>query len=477
MIKKSIALCMLSLALSSQSSLAVSVENQSQTVSVGIKSNIKSEDSLTSESVEVIPGAFKSVRKSNSKYPRELSDEEIKLLKVQSQKRSKQRLVELQKSDMKVEYQIFDPLYNDRDEKALKQIIRYNTLETNKQGIGYGNRDKPLRIVSPYMRKNGHGEIKLTHPVNIPSYRTRADKNKAYDKEFKAFLEKNKGKSYDLYTPRTKEEIKESIEAFFKPIELIEYPINNPKDYKRVAAIPGFPKQIPSFAKNIHLHSNPAFLQGGSYVQLAFGGTPDQLKPYIDEARTDSKVVISKSDLSNVYVKNYVDSKMEYADTLKTLMPTSIVVVKNTTVAMGKYVQNRVDNPIEKSVDEIYELENQVLTEFNKIKIDGESSDAKYKRYIETRKRVEAERDILKPKQMDMVSLDKKEYPIYTESEKRKLQKQYLHRLSFNEDSVKLPDDYVIYLFDFGGNWNHPYALGAAVSPERNYIIYFCQQG
>ena len=423
MIKKSIALCMLSLALSCQFSLAASVENQGQTSSVTL---------------------------------------------------------DLQKSDMKVEYQIFDPLYNDRDEKALKQITRYNTLETNKQGIGYGNRDKPLRIVSPYMRKNGHGEIKLTNPVNLPSYRTRADKNKASDKEFKAFLEKNKGKSYDLYTARTKEEIKESIEAFFKPIELIEYPINNPKDYKLVATIPGFPKQIPSFAKNIHLHSNPPFLQGGSYVQLAFGGTPDQLKPYIDEAKTDSKVVISKSDLSNVYVKNYVDSNMEYADTLKTLLPTSIVVVKNTTVPMGKYVQNLVDNPIEKSVDEIYELENQVLTEFNKIKIDGESSDAKYKRYIETRKRVEAERDILKPKQMDTVgldNLDKKEYPIYTELENRKLQKQYLHRLSFNEDSVKLPDDYVIYLFDFGGNWNHPYALGAAVSPEKNYIIYFCQRG
>ena len=423
MIKKSIALCMLSLALSCQSSLAASVENQGQTSSVTL---------------------------------------------------------DLQKSDMKVEYQIFDPLYNDRDEKALKQITRYNTLETNKQGIGYGNRDKPLRIVSPYMRKNGHGEIKLTNPVNLPSYRTRADKNKASDKEFKAFLEKNKGKSYDLYTARTKEEIKESIEAFFKPIELIEYPINNPKDYKLVATIPGFPKQIPSFAKNIHLHSNPPFLQGGSYVQLAFGGTPDQLKPYIDEAKTDSKVVISKSDLSNVYVKNYVDSNMEYADTLKILLPTSIVVVKNTTVPMGKYVQNLVNNPIEKSVDEIYELENQVLTEFNKIKIDGESSDAKYKRYIETRKRVEAERDILKPKQMDTVgldNLDKKEYPIYTELENRKLQKQYLHRLSFNEDSVKLPDDYVIYLFDFGGNWNHPYALGAAVSPEKNYIIYFCQRG
>lgn len=411
---------MLSLALSCQSSLAVSVENQSQTSSVTL---------------------------------------------------------DLQKSDMKVEYQIFDLLYNDRDEKALKQITRYNTLETNKQGYGYGSRDKPLRIVSPYMRKNGHGEIKLTNPVNIPSYRTRADKNKASDKEFKAFLEKNKGKSYDLYTARTKEEIKELLEGFFKPIELIEYPINNPKDYKLVATISGFPKQIPSFAKNIHLHSNPSFLQGGSYVQLAFGGTPDQLKPYIDEARIDSKVVISKSDLSNVYVKNYVDSNMEYADTLKTLLPTSIVIVKNTTVPMGKYVQNLVDNPIEKSVDEIYELDNQVLAEFNKIKIDGESSDAKYKRYIETRKRVEAERDILKPKQMDTVGLDRKEYPIYTELENRKLQKQYLYRLSFNEDSVEIPDDYVIYLFDFGGNWNHPYALGAAVSPDKNYIIYFCQRG
>jgi len=63
---------------------------------------------------------------------------------------------------------------------------------------------------------------------------------------------------------------------------------------------------------------------------------------------------------------------MEYADTLKTLMPTSIVIVENTTVPMGKYVQNQVDNPIEKSVDEMYALQNQVLAEFNKIKIDGE---------------------------------------------------------------------------------------------------------
>lgn len=123
----------------------------------------------------------------NSKTPRKLSAEEIELLKAQSQKRAKQRLLELQKSDMKVEYQIFDPLYNDRDEKALKQITRYNTLETNKQGYGYGSRDNPLRIVSPYMRKNGHGEIKLTNPVNIPSYRRVQIRIKQVIKNLKPF--------------------------------------------------------------------------------------------------------------------------------------------------------------------------------------------------------------------------------------------------------------------------------------------------
>ena len=88
---------MLSLALSCQSSLAASVENQSQTSSITVKSNIKSEDSLKSEFVEVIRGAFKRVGMGNSKTPRKLSAEEIELLKAQSQKRAKQRLLELKK--------------------------------------------------------------------------------------------------------------------------------------------------------------------------------------------------------------------------------------------------------------------------------------------------------------------------------------------------------------------------------------------
>lgn len=68
MIKKCIALGLLSLTLSSQSSLAASVENQSQTSSITIKSNIKSEDSLKSEFVEVIPVLLKESGRAIQKY-------------------------------------------------------------------------------------------------------------------------------------------------------------------------------------------------------------------------------------------------------------------------------------------------------------------------------------------------------------------------------------------------------------------------
>ena len=328
------------------------------------------------------------------------------------------------------------------------------------------------------MKKNGQGEIKLTNPVNTKDYRTRADRDAANEREIREYLDKNKGKGHDLFTARSKAEIKESLEEFFKPIELIQYPINNPKDYKRMPTIPGFPKNMPSFAKNIHMHSNPGFLQGRAYVQFGFGGTPEQLKPYIDEALSNSKVVVLKADISNVYVKRYIDSNMAYADSLYALIPRSILTVKNTTVPMGKFIQERQDHPIDKFVDDIYELENQVLAEFNRVQIPDEDNSAKYKRYFEIRKRIQDARDSLKPKPNYENKRSKdKVYPIYTEKENRKFQKQYLHRLSYNEDSIEIPDNYVLYLFDFGGTWNHPYSLGAAVSPDRNYIIYFCQQG
>lgn len=480
--KKYFVLMLLSLAISSQFSLAATVDGINQNTSAELKNNTKSKQSVQTKApvkldfVEIIPGAFKAVIRDKSINPKKLSIEDEITLERKEKEHASQRLKISEKSDFGSEYKTFDPLYNDKDEQALKEIKNYNTEATRNQGYFIGGRDKPLRIVSPYMKKIGQGEIKLTNPINTKDYRTRADRDKANEKAIREYLDKNKG--HDLFTVRSKREIKESLESLLKPIELIEYPINNPKDYKMMPMIPGFPKKIPGFAKNIHMHSNPSFFQGRAYVQLTFGGTPEQLKPYIDEARSNSKVVLSKSDLSHVYVKQFIDSKMDYADSLSALIPRSILTVKNTTVPMGKFIQERQDHPIDKFVDEIYELENQVLAEFNKVQIADEDKSAKYKRYFETRKRIEDARDALKPKQdYENKRAKDKVYPTYTEKENRKLQQQYLHRLSFNEDSVEIPDNYVLYVFDFGGSWNHPYSLGAAVSPDRNYIIYFCQQG
>ena len=480
--KKYFVLMLLSLALSSQFSLAATVDGINQNTRGELKNNAKSKQSVQTKApvkldfVEIIPGAFKAVIKDKSINSKKLSIEDKITLERKEKEHASQQFKISEKTDFGSEYKTFDPLYNDKDEQALKEIKNYNTEATRNQGYFIGGRDKPLRIVSPYMKKIGQGEIKLTNPINTKDYRTRAERDKANEKAIREYLDKNKG--HDLFTVRSKREIKESLESLLKPIELIEYPINNPKDYKMMPMIPGFPKKIPGFAKNIHMHSNPSFFQGRAYVQLTFGGTPEQLKPYIDEARSNSKVVLSKSDLSHVYVKQFIDSKMDYADSLSALIPRSILTVKNTTVPMGKFIQERQDHPIDKFVDEIYELENQVLAEFNKVQILDEDNSAKYKRYFETRKRIQDVRDALKPKQ-DYENKHSKDkvYPTYTEKENRKLQQQYLHRLSFNEDSVEIPDNYVLYVFDFGGSWNHPYSLGAAVSPDRNYIIYFCQQG
>ena len=480
--KKYFVLMLLSLALSSQFSLAATVDGINQNTRGELKNNAKSKQSVQTKApvkldfVEIIPGAFKAVIKDKSINPKKLSIEDEITLERKEKEHASQRLKISEKSDFGSEYKTFDPLYNDKDEQALKEIKNYNTESTRNQGYFIGGRDKPLRIVSPYMKKNGQGEIKLTNPINTKDYRTRADRDKANEKAIREYLDKNKG--HDLFTVRSKQEIKESLESLFKPIELIEYPINNTKDYKMMPMIPGFPKKIPGFAKNIHMHSNPSFFQGRAYVQFAFGGTPEQLKPYIDEARSNSKVVLSKSDISNVYVKQFIDSNMAHADSLSALIPRSLLTVKNTTVPMGKFIQERQDHPIDKFVDEIYELENQVLAEFNKVQIPDEDNSAKYKRYFEIRKRIQDARDALKPKpNYENKSSKDKVYPTYTEKENRKLQQQYLHRLSFNEDSVEIPDNYVLYVFDFGGSWNHPYSLGAAVSPDSNYIIYFCQQG
>lgn len=253
--KKYFVLMMLSLALSSQFSLAATVDEINPNTSAELKNNAKSNQPVQTkapvklEFVEIIPGAFKAVIKDKSIDTKALSMGDEIILERMEKEHGSQRLKTSEKPDFGRGYKTFDPLYNDKDETALKEIKHYNTESTRNEGYFIGGRDKPLRIVSPYMKKNGKGEIKLTNPVNTKDYRTRADRDAANEREIREYLDKNKGKGHDLFTERSKAEIKKSLEEFLKPIELIQYPINNPKDYKQLSTVSGFPKKIPGFAK------------------------------------------------------------------------------------------------------------------------------------------------------------------------------------------------------------------------------------
>ena len=65
-----------------------------------------------------------------------------------------QRLKISEKPDFGSEYKRLIH-FIDKDETALKEIKHYNTESTRNEGYFIGGREKPLRIVSPYMKKNG----------------------------------------------------------------------------------------------------------------------------------------------------------------------------------------------------------------------------------------------------------------------------------------------------------------------------------
>lgn len=206
--KKYFVLMLLSLALSSQFSLAATVDEIKQNTSAELKNNEKLKQSIQTKApvkldfVEIIPGAFKAVIKDKSINPKRLSIEDEITLERKEKEYAAQRLKISEKPDFGSEYKTFDPLYNDKDETALKEIKNYNTEATRNEGYFIGGRDKPLRIVSPYMKKNGQGEINLTNSINTKDYRTRADRDKANKKAIREYLDQNKG--HDLFTVRSK---------------------------------------------------------------------------------------------------------------------------------------------------------------------------------------------------------------------------------------------------------------------------------
>ncbi|WP_243632548.1 hypothetical protein [Veillonella sp. AF13-2] len=128
--KKNISLTILSLAISVQLGSAANLQEPVKNINVGIVSDINSTENLKLERIEVIPGAIRNIVKDSAGNPRKLSIEELVLLNAQEQEHSAQRLKVSQKADFGNQYKTFDPLYNDKDEKSLKQIKNYNNEKT-----------------------------------------------------------------------------------------------------------------------------------------------------------------------------------------------------------------------------------------------------------------------------------------------------------------------------------------------------------
>lgn len=333
------------------------------------------------------------------------------------------QLSRIKKSEVGSAYQIFDIAYNDKNQEELSKITRYNTVDTFESGYGIGKRYKPLRIVSPYMLSNQGSKLELTNKVESHNYKTREEKNSAIAEQLaaKGKIDNNSLTKKNLSTPSTEDEIKDASLLFLKSISQIAYPINDPNNYGEFNNLPGFPKMIPSFANDINMHGNPGFLQGGSYVQLAFGGNPQELEPYIGEAKLNAKVIINGEDLENVYVKEYIDSDLATASSLEEILPYNMIIVQPKLRDMSEYM--RISNSLKQGMSKPSETLG------------------------------------------------------YSEKENKNLQKEYLHRWSYEETTRELPKNYTYYVFDFGGSWNHPYSIGVAVSPTKDYLVYFYQNG
>jgi len=79
---------------------------------------------------------------------------------------------------------------------------------------------------------------------------------------------------------------------------------NSNIDINKVNDLSGFPKKIPSFAKQVDIHLKPPkAIEDGRYIQVSFTGKPSELKPYIQDAESHAKVIITKGEAERVFFK------------------------------------------------------------------------------------------------------------------------------------------------------------------------------
>lgn len=196
----------------------------------------------------------------------------------------------------------------------------------------------------------------------------------------------------------------------------VALPMNDTIKFDLVPAYDGFPKQIPTFAKEVEVFYTPQFEKAGAEAQVSFMGTPEQLAPYLAEAKKLAVLQTKYTDSRSIYVKSDVATDMRYAFSLRELLPDYKMVASNTLSNIGEWREYWATSAADKAKTS------------------------------------------------------------YDEATNKKLQQEVLGYNSYTYVQETIPVHYDFYIFDVGTEFGHPYVTGAAFEPNGREVIYFHHQ-
>ena len=307
--------------------------------------------------------------------------------------------------------------------------------------------------VMPYLESKVTGETELSYAVMSVAKKTFNEQmllHREVESRMHAHIEEHNRTirsvpQRDLIkNPYTREEIEKQIVKDINFRESSKYPVNDKEYYNhididKVNDLSGFPKKIPSFAKQVDIHLKPPkAIEDGRYIQVSFTGKPSELKPYIQDAESHAKVIITKGEAERVSIKPYEDVKTNYRKYLSTILPKEWIEVTNI-------------------FNNMYQYKMALSAENIKQKVDSAQN--------------------LKPMMMDSEIPNAKPYSdkILSNDENKALQKKYLGYYSFKEIERPFTEDYKFYIFKFDYRYGGYTVAGMAINPEQTRVIYFIQ--
>ena len=311
------------------------------------------------------------------------------------------------------------------------------------------DRTQPLEVM-PYMESKVTGETELSYAVmsianeQILQQRDVESRMHAHIEEHNRRIRSSPQRDL-IKEPYTREEIEKQIVNAINFRESIKYPVNDKEyynhiDINKVNDLSGFPKKIPSFAKQVDIHLKPPkAIEDGRYIQVSFTGKPSELKPYIQDAENHAKVIITKGEAERVSIKPYEDVKTKYRKYMSTILPEEWIEVTNTFNNMYPYKVALSNENIKRKVDR--ELSNQMKNQMG----------------------LDLEQDTSQLSSAKVLSND----------ENKALQKKYLGYYSYKAVERPFNADYTFYIFKFDYSYNMFTVAGMAVNPEQTRVIYF----